>query len=489
MSKVLSGSIEVPKIFDVLRKELAASQLEPSPPATARISRSDALDSDQHPCAVLAISPLGIRVRTTARVLGSDWLGVASQVQIDQPDSHPIVFRGVVVHVSPARADISLRITGRVVPRLDHVERRRHPRWSCSDEFHPTGVASNPSKFNDFILFRVSDISRSGIRLITSLRNKFLVRGMSLDAIVSFPMVSQVTLELAVENVSFVSDGGKDYLSIGTSLLKTTKNQRAIIGQYVAQFGDLESLSEFRNAGFISLGVSGKLDFGFVRTEQEYREVLNLRHLAYSADGKVAPSSTVNEASDIHDSRARILICRFRGRAVATARVTFHEFGDITEHEEFISWSHEFPRRDESVEVTRVCTHPEFRGRGLLFSLLRYVVITATQAGRTWVVSSSTRDLVPLYRFVGLMEVGVCFNHPDLNNLEHVMLVGSIPDALAGRSVGPTAWNEVWRDAIAFLPSIDADAQNQISRLRIALYRLIGPVLSTIRQTLKSAGR
>jgi hypothetical protein len=38
---------------------------------------------------------------------------------------------------------------------------------------------------------------------------------------------------------------------------------------------------------------------------------------------------------------------------------------------------------------------------------------------------SSTEDLVPLYRFVGLKEVGVTYNHPLLNNLKHVVLVAN----------------------------------------------------------------
>jgi predicted GNAT family N-acyltransferase len=331
------------------------------------------------------------------------------------------------------------------------------------------------------------------MRLLTSLRNKFIVRGMVLDAIISFPMVSQISLRLLVQNVSFVSEDEKDYLSVGVQVSRLTATQRGIVAQYMAQFGDVESLRELRGSGFVSAGIVGKLEFGVVRSEQDYREVLNLRHLAYVADGKMSSAATVSDASDIHDSRARILTCRFQGKAVATARVTFHEFGDITEHEEFVAWTHELPRRDESVEVTRVCTHPDFRGKGLLFDLLRFAVITTVQAGRSWIVSSSTMDLVPLYRFVGLTEVGMKFNHPELNNLEHAMLVGNVLDALSGQSVGPTAWNAVWRDALPYVTTAEALPQDTVTRLRIAFYRSLGPLLSPLRSaivgTLRSRGQ
>ncbi len=410
------------------------------------------------------------------------WMGKTVQAKITYSDTQIVVHRGVVVDITTSSnfQEISLRTIAQPVSRVANLERRRQIRWLCSDDFHPTGVASNPAKFNDFVLFRVLDISRSGMRLITSLRNNFIVRGMRLDIIVSFPMVSQITVRVTVQNVSFTSLNEKEYLSVGVVLEGLTANQSSVIGQYMAQFGDIDSLREFRESGFAQVDISGAMEYGVVRTEEDYREVLNLRHLAYIADGKISPDASVNEVADIHDSRARILICRFRGKTIATARLTFHEHGDITEHEEFVAWPNDFPRRDESVEVTRACTHPEFRRTGVFFALLRHVVVTATQAGRIWVVTSSTEDLVPLYRFVGLANVGITYNHPDLNNLKHVVLVGSIHEALSGRSVGPIAWNQVWRDALPYMSYPSAVAQDTLSRVRIALYRLVGPLLGPL---------
>ena len=59
-------------------------------------------------------------------------------------------------------------------------ERRSTSRWLCGSEFLPTGVAPNPARFNDFIHFRVRDLSSTGMQLVTSLRNKFIVPGMQI---------------------------------------------------------------------------------------------------------------------------------------------------------------------------------------------------------------------------------------------------------------------------------------------------------------------
>jgi GNAT superfamily N-acetyltransferase len=254
----------------------------------------------------------------------------------------------------------------------------------------------------------------------------------------------------------------------------------SIVGQYMTQFGDVESVREFRDSGFDYKRVAGAIEYSVVRTEADYREVLNLRYLAYLADGKINSSAVVNDVSDIHDSRARILMCKFRGKTIASARLTFHGLGDVTEHEQFISWPNAFPRRDDTVEVTRACTHPDFRRTGLFFALVRYVVMTAAQAGRNWVVTSSTEDLVPLYRFVGLKDAGIAYNHPDLNDLKHIVLIADTREALTGRSVGPTAWNQVYRDALQYQGSTHAIGQDTVSRIRIAVYRSLGPLLGPI---------
>ena len=467
--------------LEILRTELETNYASIGC-GVAAVSRVDSAESSPMTCTVLSTSPLGIQLRPTTDTDINQWMGATVEVSATYPDGQVVTHRGVVAStrsITRQRGQLAIRITQRSDARVPHLERRRETRWLCSDAFRPTGIASNPARFNDFVLFQVLDISRQGMRLLTSLRNNFLVRGMHLDAIISFPMVAQIAARIRVQNVSFVTRNEKDYLSIGVQLEGLKPREASVISQYMAQFGDVDSLREFQDGGFHQVPLRRSLEFSVVRTEEEYREVLNLRHLAYLADGKIAPSATINEVADIHDSRARILIGKHRGKTVATARLAFHELGDITEHEEFITWPNNFPRRDDAVEVTRACTHPDYRRAGVFFELLRHIVIGAVQAGRIWVVTSSTEDLVPLYKFVGMREAGVNYNHPELNNLRHVVLTGNIPDALSGRSVGPVAWNQVWKGALPFV-STQRIAESTISKVRLAMYRAIAPLIVPI---------
>ena len=432
----------------------------------------------------------------SAQIVNSNALGIELVVAPDvapslgawvkvegRDEEQPIQFVGSVVAVrslATDRVQLAVRIHERSMRSAITSERRKEVRWHCSSQYYPTGVASNPSKYNDFVYFRVQDVSRSGMRLLTSMRNKFIAREMILDSIVSFPMVSQVTLKLKVGNVSITTDEGKDYLSVGAAFVNLTESKFHVISQYLAQFGDESVVRSMKDTGIVTPALSRGLEFSFVRSATDYREVLELRRVAYAAQGKIAPGTSSDEMSDIFDSRSRIVVCKLRGQIVASARLTFHEQNDLMEHEEYMASSSELPRRDESVEVTRACTHPDYRGARLFFPLLGFIVMTALQADRNWVITSSTSDLVDLYERIGMVRLKETYMNPMLNNATHYLLVGSAKDAVLGRSVGPIVWNLVWKRPSEFaIRSLELPV-DPVSRVRLLLYRLVAPLVPLV---------
>jgi hypothetical protein len=84
-------------------------------------------------------------------------------------------------------------------------ERRRAVRWACPQDMLPTGTAPNPLKFNDHLIFRVEDISKGGLRLITSMRNKMLYKGQFLESSISLPLIGSISITLKVVFVDVVS--------------------------------------------------------------------------------------------------------------------------------------------------------------------------------------------------------------------------------------------------------------------------------------------
>ena len=368
---------------------------------------------------------------------------------------------------------------------FDGVERRRAARWICGEHFVPVCVAMNPARFNDFVYFRVKDISPDGMKLYTSLRNKFLVRGMKLQCIASFPLISQITINTVIENVHLTTENGKDYLAVGVSLGALTPQERQVLGQYLIQFGDGVSVERLRKEGMAPSSISPALEFSFVRTLEDYREVLKLRLLAYKTAEKIPASYTADDMGDIYDTRSRIVIGKYKGRIVATAGLVFNEYHDRMEIEEDVDWPEALPRRDQMVEVIRNCTHPDFRGSDVLMAMFQFIAITVLQAKRRFVVIGCTHDLVGLYSRIGMERQDIEYRHGKLNDSEHTVMLGDIPRAMSGASVNPLFWNAVWSTTAGYMIDSELLRPTPGDQLRMNVYRLFRPLSAHLQRRMR----
>ena len=368
-----------------------------------------------------------------------------------------------------------IRLLDRVSEPFDGADRRQDPRWICAEQYAPVCVAVNPARFGDFVYLRVREISANGMRLLTSLRNKFLVRGMTLECVASFPFVSQLPLKMQIENVKLATEVGKDYLSVGVSLSELNRQERQIIGQYLIQFGEGVSVADLRKQDMAPKSIASSLEFSFVRTLDEYQQVLDLRRIAYQAAKKVPDHISSEEMSDVYDTRSRIVIGKHKGKVIASAGLVYNEYHDRMEIEESVVWPDTLPRRDEMVEVIRNCTHPSFRGSDLLMAMFQFIAITVIQSKRRYVVIGCTPDLISLYSKIGMESQGIEYRHGKLGDSPHIVMLGDIPRALSGAAINPLFWNAVWAPTTNYMISSAILELTQADRARMNLYRLFRP--------------
>ncbi len=353
------------------------------------------------------------------------------------------------------------------------------------DQFSPVCVAANPARFNDFVYFKVRDASSRGLRLSTSLRNKFLVQGMRLRCIVSLPLVAQLRLDLTIRNVELENDPDQPSLLVGASLDSPTKADLQALGQYLVQFGEGVRIDELRGQGLVPKSVASVVEFSFVRTTEEYDQVLALRHLAYRHAGKVDAELTPADMGEIYDTRSRIVIGKYHGKVIASAGLVFNEYHDRMEIEESVEWPKELPRRDEMVEVIRNCTHPGYRGSDVLMAMFRFIAITMLQAGRRYAVIGSTTDLVPLYTRIGMKDVNLDYYHRKLGSSLHKVMLGDIPRTMTGTSIGPVFWNAIWSETTSYMLSTDLIKVTAVDVARMRFYRLFKPVASLMQRRMR----
>jgi len=438
--------------------------------AAARVLRPDRLAADVR---LTNISPVGVAfiLRNASGVELGDSLQLILNVGESESEVHVIV-----VGVAPA-PDSALQITARIVqPRLERnegEERRGSKRWACDEKFFPTAIASNPARFNDYLYFSIRDLSRSGARAVTSLRNKFIARGMRLDCLVSFPMVSQVNLTLEIRNIAVTSEQGKDLLSIGFEFVDPDTVILSTVAQYLIQFGNAASLEEMRAADLVPTSVSQAVEYSFARDAEELQEVFQLRTKAYAEAGKVSSEDLL---VDEYDAKSRIVIGKFKGQIVASARIFFPEQGEALEHEQYVQLPEECARRDEVVEIMRICTDPEFRRSDLLISLFHFIAVTCAQAKRHRVVGCATPELVPLYTRIGFRDTEITYRHPLLGNKEHRVIIANTKACILGAGINPIVWNILWKDIARYLINNDFLAKDALSELRLLAYKALGPL-------------
>ncbi|MFS4457840.1 N-acyl amino acid synthase FeeM domain-containing protein [Bdellovibrio sp. HCB2-146] len=430
---------------------------------------------------VWRMSPLGIELLVQDRTELPKGTPVDLELKIGMQKS---TLNGLVVDDVVTENNLHLlhiRLISKIAERVDGIERRESNRWICSEQFFPTAVASNPAKFNDFVYFKVRDLSNGGMKLHTSLRNKFIMPGMSFDCIVNFPMVTQIKMKITVKNLRIEMDGTKEVLALGVTFNKEEKGVSDAVAQYLMQFGSASSLDELLDSGVYVSKVSEAVQFSYVRTKEQYDKVLELRYLAYKDAGKIKEGMTPQDMADEFDSRARIVMGVFKGEVVCSARLIFSQFDDKMEQEKFVKWPAHLPRRDEVVEIMRACTRPDFRGSDLLVSMFKFMAIAVAQSKRKWVVICATDHMAPLYERIGFKQVGLSYEHTGLNNLKHNILVGNVPDAMMGKTVNPIEWNIVWSGVVTYLQQYDMVELEPATNLRLGIYRLLGPVATVVR--------
>ena len=460
--------------FSAIHESVVPTDIRDHDRVLARVRRRDSTEEFK-PMRVWRLSPLGVELVNSTE---------CSLEKSDRIDLEIIVggqrstFNGLVVDLVRQNNEITLvgvRLSQRERPTSHDQEQRRSIRWICSEDFYPTCVAPTPGRFNEYMYFQIRDISREGFQLLCSLRNKYLIPGTLLTLTASFPMIGDASVSARVTRIGITSERDKDYLVVGTEYVELSDNARNIIGQYLLQFSNAETLSDLRNAGFFPASLAKGTDFYFLKTEEDYEAVLDLRFKAHLHGGTVESSLSPKDMSDNHDANSRIIVGKHKGKVIASARVRFNTLEEPMEHESYVEWPSNFPRRDNIFEITRVCTDPDFRQQDLLAGLLKFIGTTCIQPQRPWAVVSSTDTMVPFYEKIGLNRSGLTYIHPLFKGTQNILLTNAI-DVMSGKDAHPIYWNAIWSDVYSYLLDAGIITPNPLDHARVKAYRLLKPL-------------
>jgi hypothetical protein len=166
----------------------------------------------------------------------------------------------------------------------------------------------------------------------------------------------------------------------------------------------------------------------------------------------------------------------YRGKVIASTRLIYNEVDHTMEHEQFVKFPLDFPRKDEICEITRVCTHPDFRGSDILMGLFRFVAVTVIQSGRKYILGCATDELLTLYKKIGFNITDLTYNHKQLNDIRHTIFIGDVARGLSGIGVNPLVWNVVWADVAQYISDMSLVEYDSMANIRMGLMRLLRPL-------------
>jgi hypothetical protein len=396
-------------------------------------------------------------------------------------------YRGTVV--SPQHADGDINLSGvkyeprQRIPGLSQESRedRQKKRFKVSKRFFPTGVAYAPLTFHDAILFTVKDVSATGMRLTTSMRNKFLVPGLTLSAQVHFPPMASSSVKLKICNLAVVNEDGQYFQSIGAHIEEHDSAFGAAMGQYILQFGESKVAPTPKEVQQQQLSIDNSaniIDWGFAETVKDFKDVAALRLLTYADESRenIVRSMTF-------DDRSRQLIGRFRGQIVASLRLIFCSLeDDLFELESYMPLPAEYLQRLATAEPSLLCIHPDFQHTDLAIDLLRFTFFVMLQAGRKWAIHASNPYLVPFLLKMGFVDTGLTLP-PSADGRAHWHVLHADIEAIVdGRGIGPVMWNKLFHGREEHLHHQHWRKTGKVDAMRLATYRMLEPAAGIIKK-------
>lgn len=433
-------------------------------------------------------SPFGLELAFSERPVTEFQMGEELAVKV-LLGADETLLRGVVVAPPQREGDlyvVGLRIFIPEAAREPGAQRRRVNRWACPPEFLPLGVAPHPIRFNDFIRFRVSDISAGGLRLITSMRNKLTYVGQRLDATITLPMVGSVHARLIVRHIETQSVGGKEVLALGTELVGADEGLKASLAEYLLHFSHGVTLVSLAKDGFPVRSASKWLDFNYVKTPEEFREVQELRLRTQ----KAGAGKTAAEMTDALDARSRILAVKHKGRVVGSLRALFHDEVDGLEIEQYVPIPKDFHPRGEIVEASWTCLDPDFKGADLLQLLLSHLLLTAIKTGRRHIVGWAPTAQLELFERFGYRRLkdGKTLVTPQLPGVEQCIIELDAYKVALGQGISLQAWNALYGDVVDYLLTNSLISPNPYQLFKMNLRRALGNLFSRRKRATTAPG-
>src|SRR6185312_6498345 len=335
----------------------------------------------------------------------------------------------------------------------------RAERFSTHTINTPVISAQDPLDPNRIIYFKVVNASATGMLLVTSLTNKHLFPGMELrTAILDIPGIGKTDVDLFIENSRPGNQATDKNIMYGVSVKGMSHNYNSLMAKYLSNLGgsDLqdERLTKLRDAKLLQKNLRTHLTIREVKTEEEYKSVLKLRHLGYARAGKVAETKTWQEMGEGLSKEGIILAAYLGGQIIASCEFRFYRTHGLRVSQ-YID-IHAIPevRDDNLSEVNKLVVHPDAQSSDIVLGIFQKIHTLAILNGKPDGIILAENKLVALYERLGFKKTSVKVPHPVKKEIDLNVMIIYKEAYISSEGMNPYAWSVAFEEAQNFFDAI-----------------------------------
>jgi len=367
-------------------------------------------------------------------------------------------FGGFIIAIdqfSPEDRNLAVRFLAE--PSTDD-DRRGGTRWICPTMYLPVAMAPTPGRFNEFVRFQVRNISKDGLELHTDLKVANLLKGMMLKLTISLPLIGDTSVIVKAVRIDVTSNAGNEILSIGGSFVEIDLQARDLLAQYLLQFSTMDSPDDMRVSNNAFVPVDRDLTFSYIRSESDYKELLELRRNSESSQ---------NYPSHLLDIYSRLALAKRGDVVVASVRVSFPDhFSSSTAARGALDV---LPRQDQLVELTDIIAAEKLKDPRPVLELLAFVLCTNLSGQRPYVTCHAGEEYAALMKKIGMKQI-------ELQDTDIPIFFGHPIDSVSGTGAHPFYWNLAWGKVAKYLEETHAVVPAGVTRVMLKIYRMLGPI-------------
>lgn len=346
-----------------------------------------------------------------------------------------------------------------------------YQRVELHDEWQPCIHFLHPFLYDRPVKGKVIKVNKKGMLVSLHLQHNDIFPNVEIKKLkLNIPSVGDLTCSVAVHDIFWISNFPTQ-LFLNLKFLKTEKLAVEMFGQLLVLHGkqidnSVNIMKLIKDAELFPKNIKKHLHFSYLNSDEDYVQVLELRHLAYRHSGKIPKGTPVSSMTDRYDDRSRIIVCKHHGKVIGSVRMTFCEHPrEQFELEESIQLPDKFLKeRNDIGEISRMCIHPEYQRTDLVVGLIERSFMYVIKTGKKYIITSCDKKMLRFYKMLGFSRSGITFDLKTLHGVPHEFIYVKTKKGLTGLGMHPSVFFKVIYNIVNF------NMQGRSKNVRLSLF-------------------